>query len=287
MSNDVSPAVPAHVNRPDILRWQPLTWEDIIGNRRPKRYFQKMLRSIRRHIREGRVHGLNQLSFLLTGASRSGKTSMITFFLRCVSCLRLDEETLNPCDGRCENCRSEGYRLDGNYGIFIRSTMTCQQRVQAHIQLIDATMIEGPSDLRERVRELSDFKGEIRIVYVDETHRLARREMDEILLKAVEQKSYIWIFSTAKPEGLEDMFLNRLIKQTTEPPEDAELEQWIANLCNEWGIRWEPEAILRVVEKSNRIVGTALHAVALAALDPEEGLTLDLVENDWSVQIDG
>lgn len=45
-------------------------------------------------------------------------------------------------------------------------------------------------------------------------------------------------------------------------------------------------AILRVVEKSNRVVGTALHALALASIDPKEGLTLDLVENDWIVKID-
>lgn len=64
------------------------------------------------------------------------------------------------------------------------------------------------------------------------------------------------------------------------------MEPWLADRCNEWDINWEPMAILRVVEKSNRVVGTALHALALASIDPKEGLTLDLVENDWIVKID-
>jgi hypothetical protein len=82
------------------------------------------------------------------------------------------------------------------------------------------------------------------------------------------------------------MFLNRLLKLKTELPEVEEMEHWLVDRCEEWGITWEPEAILRVVEKSNRVVGTALHALALAAIDPEVGLTPYLVENDWVVKLD-
>jgi len=110
--------------------------------------------------------------------------------------------------------------------------------------------------------------------------------MDEMLLKEVEEKNFLWIFSTAKPQNLEDMFVNRLIQLTTELPTSSEMEQWLCDRCDEWGIAWEPEAILRMVEKSNRVVGTALHALALAAIDPDEGLTIDLVENDWKVKLD-
>lgn len=286
MSN-ANQVAPERRARPDILRWIPPTWDHFAGNRRLKRFLMKLLRSARRHVREGRVHDLNRLCFVLTGESRSGKTAMVTFFVRCLACLSLDEETLNPCNGQCENCRSNACVLDGNYGIFSLVNSPDGHRGHVHYQLIDATMVEGPSDLRDRVRELRDFDEDVRVVYIDETHRLVRREMDEILLKAIEQKGYIWIFSTAKPDGLEDMFLNRLIKVATELPEVEEMERWIADRCDEWQINWEPEAVMRVVEKSNRVAGTALHAVALAALDPEEGLTLDLVENDWVVQIEG
>lgn len=39
-------------------------------------------------------------------------------------------------------------------------------------------------------------------------------------------------------------------------------------------------------QKSNLIVDSALHALALASMDLEEELTLDLVENDWVVKLD-
>jgi hypothetical protein len=110
--------------------------------------------------------------------------------------------------------------------------------------------------------------------------------MDEMLLKAVEEKEAIWFFSTAKPEGLEDMFQNRLLKLVTELPSTDAMAKWLADRCEEWAIPWQAEAIIRVVEKSNRVVGTALHAIALASLDDEEGLTLDLVENDWIVKLE-
>jgi hypothetical protein len=269
--------------RPDILRWIPSTWDLFVGNRRLNRFLKRLLLAIRQHVQDGRVRELNKLCFLLTGPSRSGKTATISFFVRCVVCQLLDMETLNPCDGRCEACR-ERPEFYGDRGI-LTILRNPQQTVRVHFQVIDATMIGGPQDLRDKVLELREFDG-IRIVYVDEVHRLVRREMDEILLKAIEQKGFIWIFSTAKPENLEDMFLNRLIKLSTELPEAGELEQWIADRCDEWRINWYPDAVMRVVEKSNRVVGTALHALALAALNPEEGLTLDLVENDWDVQIE-
>src|SRR5205814_67600 len=153
-----------------------------------------------------------------------------------------------------------------------------------HFAVVDCTKIYTPDQLRSTLIALTDYDG-IRIFYFDEVHRLRERHMDEMLLKEIEEKNFLWFFSTAKPEQLEDMFLNRLIKLSTELPGAEEMENWLADRCNEWSIRWEPEAILRVVEKSNRVVGTALHALALATLD-EEGLTLDFVENSWHPELD-
>jgi|GEM_PF-1610754 len=283
MSNTGPPATPSRGIRPDILRWIPPTWDHFLGNRRLKRFLKRLLLAIRKQIEEGQVRELNKPPFLLTGLSRSGKTAMVSFFVRCLACQLLDMETLNPCDGRCEACKQRP-EVNGENGVFAYLRES-DRSVHVHLQVIDALMIEGPSELREKVRELREFDG-IRVVYVDEVHRLVRREMDEILLKAIEQKGFIWIFSTARPEGLEDMFLNRLIKVSTELPEAGDMEEWLADRCDEWGIKWEADAILRVVEKSNRVVGTALHALALAAIEPKTGLTLELVEEDWQMSVE-
>ena len=63
------------------------------------------------------------------------------------------------------------------------------------------------------------------------------------------------------------------------------MESWLCDRCDEHGIRWTPEAVIRVVKKSNRTPGLALQALALAELY-SDGLTLDLVENDWKVRVE-
>lgn len=273
----------ARMHCPDILRWMPPTWELFLGNTHIKKGLRNLLKAIREQSPGRSASDLNKPPILLTGPSRSGKTSLVSFFIRCLSCRELDGETLNPCDGRCEACRQKP-EIHGDAGIFSFLRQD-DRRLHLHSHIIDATMIEGPSDLRGRLRELRDLEG-IRIVYIDEVHRLVRREMDEILLKAIEEKGFIWIFSTAKPEGLEDMFLNRVLKYSTNLPESRELDEWLVDRCEDWRIPWEPGAILGVVERSNRIVGTALHALALAGLDPTRGLTRELVEEDWSLSAD-
>jgi hypothetical protein len=107
--------------------------------------------------------------------------------------------------------------------------------------------------------------------------------MDELLLKAVEEMEMFWILATARPNLLEDMLRARLIVVRTERPSLEQLGLWLADRCDEWEIPWTSAAVERVAEKSNRIVGLALQPLALAALDRQEGLTEDLVENFWSI----
>ena len=268
---------------PDILRWQPSRWDLFLGNKRIIKQFKRMVEQIR-SIFDGVVNeDFYRLCFLLVGPSRSGKTALVKFFIRCVNCKEINSSTLNPCDGSCSTCRQhlEFFGLEGLFSI-----MEAEGR-QIPIQtgIIDCTMIQTPEELRKKIWSLRDFNG-VSILYFDEVHRLVKRGMDEMLLKAVEDKSHLWIFSTANPGELEVMFLNRLLKLKTERPTTMELEFWLVDRCEEWGINWEPEAICRVAEKSNLIVGTALHALALASLDPKKGLTVDLVENEWMVNLD-
>lgn len=270
---------------PDILRLPLNSWNQVLGNYRSKRKLQQLVRRIRSQVRiTGQIPDANRLCLLLTGASRSGKTAMVKLFVRSLSCQALNEETLDPCNRTCSPCRqrAEQFGLQG-----IDAAIAVEDaRKEVHFSVVDCTKIHTPEQLREHLIGVNDWQDGLRIYYFDEVHRLVNRQMDEMLLKEVEEKNFLWIFSTAKPQNLEDMFVNRLIKLETELPTSAEMEQWLCDRCDEWGINWQPEAILRVVEKSNQIVGTALHALALAAIDPDEGLTLDLVENDWRVKLD-
>lgn len=196
---------------PDILRWLPHKWELFLGNYKIIKHFKKLVRKIRNLAETGSLIDLNRLCFLLYGLSRSGKTAMVKFLVRCLICDLLDAERLNPCDGTCKSCKQQP-ELAGLEGLWadIRAN-EAGKRLAVHFVTVDCTQIETPEQLRARLMTINSWDG-IRILYFDEVHRLIRRGMDEMLLKAVEEKNAIWFFSTAKPEGLEDMFQNRLLR---------------------------------------------------------------------------
>jgi DNA polymerase III delta prime subunit len=281
-------AVAEPLARPDIMRWLPAKWEFFLGNHQIIKQFRRLVKKVRRMAESGEMGDNNNPNFLLTGPSRSGKTALVKFLMRCIACQQFDPRTLNPCDGRCPTCRErpETVGLEGLFAYHAAIVAGGDEQIPIHLSVIDCSKILTPSDFRAKLDDIGlDYQG-IRIIYLDEVHRLVSRSMDEMLLKTVEERRAIWLFSTAKPGDLEDMFTNRVLKLQTELPEPEEMAEWLAARCNEWQIRWRPEAIVRLVEKSNRVVGTAMHALVLAALDDEAGLSLDLVENDWTTKLD-
>lgn len=266
----------------DIFRFRPDTWDQIIGNPKIKRFLQQACRELRKEYKENaRITPGVIPSFLLSGDSRSGKTALVKHFVRCLTCKKVSEETLDPCDGSCKVCceKIEKYGSEGIYSVLL-SDFGC---VPVEFIAIDCTKLSSPKELQDRLSRYYNGDPVLRIIYFDEAHRLVSRNMDEMLLKEIEEKDFVWIFSTAKPDDLEPMFLNRLIKFKTEFPNGNELANWLVDRCDELGVVWEENAIKRLVEKSNYVPGTALHCLALAALNRKEGLTLDLVENNWEV----
>jgi DNA polymerase III delta prime subunit len=270
----------------NFLSWQPRSWDQMPGNYRIKKFFLSLARTLRKQIAKNKNRVLKHMCFLLSGAGRSGKTAATKLLIRCIVCKQLDEVTMTPCDGTCKGCQPIFENTpEGESGMFV-ILETPENRTPVHFFLINCAKIYSPAELKEKLTEISQYAGSgYIIVYLDEVHRLVQRQMDQMLLKEVEEAKYLWFFSTAKPQGLEDMFQNRLLIFETELPTVEEMEKLLVDLCDESGITWEPEGIVRAIEKSNRIIGHALRALALASINPE-GLTMDLIENDWFVKIE-
>jgi DNA polymerase III gamma/tau subunit len=84
----------------DFENFQPKSWQDIVGNQEIVEHFQNMLYKIRV---DGAIKGWNTL---LTGPSRSGKTSEVKLFLRSLICLNIaDYSKIYPCF-TCPHCKS-------------------------------------------------------------------------------------------------------------------------------------------------------------------------------------
>lgn len=269
---------------PDIQRFQPATWDEFVGNYRIKKFFMQGVRRFNQDSKsKGKIPKRILPSFLLHGESRSGKTAMVKHFVRSITCKEINEKTLDPCNGSCKACCQKIYRdgLEGLYSVIVYEN----HGVPIEFHNIDCTKLVSPVELKEKLAEFQYDSQVLKIIYFDEVHRLVPKKMDEMLLKDIEEKDFIWAFSTAMPQNLEEMFLNRLVKFKTELPNNRELGDWLVDRCQKWGINWEPEAIHKLVGKCNNIPGTALQCLALAAYDPEQGITVDLVENGWDVKI--
>jgi hypothetical protein len=268
----------------DIERWLPERWDQIVGNQELKEYFWDLIHCVRK---EGHRSGFN---LLLTGPSRGGKTSGVTFGIKCLLCLDFDFKTMNPC-GSCPNCRMKVH-LYGNDGWEDFITFSRDQKnlrpTRFHFLPLDCTRLDA-DDLERILTRVSVDDETLRVVYLDEVHRLNRRSLDERLLKPLEHSRAIWIASSAyvKKGGdadgkrLEKMFQNRFTYRIdTQKPTVQELAVWLAERCEEWGIHCDdPKAALtRLAQRSNQIPGMALQVLNKAHKRRSKLLTSQMVD---------
>jgi Holliday junction resolvasome RuvABC ATP-dependent DNA helicase subunit len=257
------------------LRWSPQQWDDIIGNSAMKAYFRNLARMIRdEYRRTGRIPMAALGALLLSGLSRSGKTSLVKFLVRCLMCQSVDAD-LNPCRHTCPACRDRP-EVEGREGLF-SVTATASSEVLVDLHIIDCGRTNTPAALEDQLRRLEYFPNQLTVVFLDEVHRLTRNSADEMLLKILEDAELLFILSSAHAEKLDTMLRNRTVELATELPTDVEFGVWIARRCREFGTPYQEDAIVDLVQKSNRVPGLALREIAAAAINPE-GLTRELVK---------
>lgn len=269
----------------DVERWQPSHWDQIVGNKQLKEYFWDMIWCIRK---EGHVSGFNAL---ITGPSRGGKTSTVAFGLKCIGCLKFDFETMNPC-GDCSNCNLN-HHLYGNAGwenyIDVCDQDEVRTPVRYHYMPLDCSRL-NETQIEDCILKIRINDENLRIITLDEVHRLARRSMDERLLKPAEDFPAIWIAMSAnvKKEDdddlkkLEKMFQNRFTYRiNTQKPTVNEMMVWLAERCEEFGLQCEaPKLTLKsLAERSNQLPGMALQVLNKAHKKRSKLLTAELVES--------
>jgi Holliday junction resolvasome RuvABC ATP-dependent DNA helicase subunit len=247
-------------------RWLPSQWDHIVGNDEVTEHSKDIIWSVRVR-NEHRGHNL-----LVYGPSRSGKTASLKLLARCLLCQKLDTDTLDPCSWECEPCKQDAARFG------LRGIETQIIGARFHYLPIDCTSL-AEGELREKLMELRDYDG-VRVIYLDEVHRLARRNMDEQLLKQMDEKDFIWIASAISVKELEDAFLNRFsVKIKTELPAVGTLAVWLAQRSLERQITYDTERVFpRLAERANGIPGLALQVLARADSSRRRVLTMEMVE---------
>lgn len=276
----------------NIEGWSASRWDQIVANQNVKEYWWDTIHCIRQ---EGHRSGFNML---LTGDSRGGKTSSIALGIKALGCFNLDLDTFNPC-GHCANCKAKvgQYGNDGweNWVDVFEDEETVKKAVRFLYLPVDCTRLTE-AEIDKVIGKVRVDDGNIKIVYLDEVHRLVRRGLDEQLLKPLESYEAIWIASSAyvkkqdrensnedgrRQNSLEIMFQNRFtFRLETQKPTVDEMVFWLAERCEEWGISVEAlESTLgRLAERSRCVPGMALQVVNKAHKRRSKLLTRQLVD---------
>lgn len=277
----------------DIERWTAPRWDQVVGNQELKEYFYDTIWCVHQ---ESHRSGFNML---LTGDSRGGKTSGITLGIKALGCSHLDYETFNPC-GYCANCKAKVglYGNDGweNWVDVSEDEEAAKKSVRFLYLPVDCTRL-NEAEIDRVIEKVRVDDGNLKIIYLDEVHRLVRRGLDEQLLKPLETCEAIWIASSAyvkkedrddgnedgrKQDSLEKMFQNRFtFRIETQRPTVDEMSLWLAERSEEWSIKVEDaeSTLQRLTERSCCVPGMALQVLNKAHKKRSKVLTAAMVEN--------
>ncbi len=242
-----------------ITLWLPQGFDEVLGNQMMVRHFQNVLQS-----------GGCSPPTLVIGPPRTGKTATIKVFFRILLCENTEPTSIRPC-GTCKHCLNKTLARDGLKGIDVslRSDAKFQDK-HVHVVPVDCSEQTESSIKKLLDDELKDYNG-LRIVYLDEVHRLAKRGIDELFLLPMTERNFTWIASSTTSKGLEPAFLNRFpVRLSPEPPSLDAMSTWLARRCVEWMLDWDvPETLVLLSEASCKVPGIALHVLTWAAGNPD------------------
>ncbi|MEZ6142072.1 MAG: hypothetical protein R3B84_16020 [Zavarzinella sp.] len=260
-----------HLSPREIQRWYPGQWSDIVGN-------SKLVQAWHDLIKNG---GTNML---VTGPSRTGKTRSISLGIMAAMCPNRSVE-LNPCY-KCSTCEQLVNARENHYGLF--SLLSGARTSYFAVDCETVTLEELKSVVRNASSEhVPTF------IYLDEIAALGRRNIENYILKAIDETPAIWIASAIsvlernekgkakRSLGLSEPILARFaIKVGTTLPRERILANWINHRCKEWEITIdrEEEIIPLLIKRSYNRVGMVIQVLAVAATRGRH-ITLDFVQS--------
>lgn len=271
----------------DPVLWQPRSCDQIAGCPTTTEHYRDLVNGV---INRGLMSGFNTL---MTGDSRTGKTSGIRMAIRSLTCKELDYDTLMPCNFTCQTCRYN-MALHGHVPFFdvtkIRDPLSGTLRtVRYKYFALDCSRLSG-DELEDVLFQTGQANEHLlAIVHLDEVHHLAAKKLDERLLKPLEDHKAIWLATSAyvkeedlssRTKLLDKMFKNRFTyRLQTERPTVEELTDWLFDRCEEFGILCDdPHPTLTLLaEKCNQITGLALQVLSRAFKKRDVTLTRKMV----------
>ena len=201
-------------------RYRPETFEEVIGQEHVTGPLQQALRNQR----------INH-AYLFSGPRGCGKTTSARILARCLNCEQ--GPTPTPC-GQCKSCTGLARGAAGSIDVI-------------EIDAASHGGVDDARDLRERAF-FAPVESRYKIYILDEAHMVSSAGFNALLKVVEEPPPHLkFIFATTEPEKVIGTIRSRTHHYPFRLVPPGTLRDYMARLCEQEGIKVEPEVLPLVV----------------------------------------
>jgi DNA polymerase-3 subunit gamma/tau len=244
------------------LKYRPLKFSDVLGQ-------SGAAAVLKARLRNGTAL---DTSYIFSGGSGMGKTTLARILARAMLCQQLDKSDPEPCN-ECDNCKAF---LDDRNAAFSERDAASQGSID-HIRQIVAEL------------PFAVLGAPKRIYLLDECHRLSKDAQDA-LLKPIEEKLMVGMFATTEPEKVRGAIRSRCEEHTIRRATREEILAWVKNVLVKESVIHEDDAVLTVIDYAGGHIRDVLNRLEMISQGGDitvervrDQLNLGLVSSYFSI----
>lgn len=216
---------------------RPLTFADVLGQ-------TGTVQLLKARLKNGTAL---DTSYIFSGGSGQGKTTLARIFARALLCHNLDKSNPEPCN-KCESCLSI---LNDTSMVFVEQDAASQGNIEQIRRIVD--------ELPFTVMGASK-----RIYLFDECHRMSKDAQD-VLLKPLEERKMLGMFCTTEPEKVRGAIRSRCEEYSIRRVTREDILVRMKRILEAEKVEYEDDAILIVIDFSGGHVRDVVNRLEMIA----------------------
>lgn len=216
---------------------RPLTFADVLGQ-------TGTVQLLKARLKNGTAL---DTSYIFSGGSGQGKTTLARIFARALLCHNLDKNNPEPCN-KCESCLSI---LNDTSMVFVEQDAASQGNIEQIRRIVD--------ELPFTVMGASK-----RIYLFDECHRMSKDAQD-VLLKPLEERKMLGMFCTTEPEKVRGAIRSRCEEYSIRRVTREDILVRMKRILEAEKVEYEDDAILIVIDFSGGHVRDVVNRLEMIA----------------------